>query len=113
QHRDPRAAVGVGGPQQLERAQRGGGEAALEYDAEALVLSRALLVEAALHDVAPGRGQAPLELLRLLRVGGRRVAQARVVAGAARESRAHADGGPDVVAADQASPHVRGADPQT
>jgi hypothetical protein len=112
EQRDAGLAERVGHAQELESPQRGRGEAALEDDAEPLLLAGDHLVEAALDDVAPGRGQPPLELLRLLGVGGRRVAQAAVVEGVALERGVHRDGRADIVAADEAPAHVRRPDPQ-
>ena len=112
EQRDAGGAERVGHPQELESPQRGRGETALEDDAERLLLAGDHLVETALDDVAPGRGQPPLELLRLLGVGGRRVAQAAVVERVPLERRVHRDGRPDIVPADQAPAHVRGPDAQ-
>ena len=87
EHRDAGPAERVGHAEELERPQRGRGETALQDDAECLLLAGDHLVETALGDVAPGRGQPPLELLRLLGVGRRRVAQPAVVEGVPLERR--------------------------
>jgi hypothetical protein len=109
QHRDAALPVGVGHAQQLERAQRGRGEPALQDDAEPLLLAGPHLVEPALDDVALRGGEAALELLGLLGVGRRRVTQAAVVERVALERGVHADRRAHVVPADHAPAHVRRA----
>ena len=64
---------------------------ALQDDAELLLLAGNHLVQAALDDEPPRGGQPPLELLRLLRVRRRRVAEPPIVERRPREAVEHAD----------------------
>ncbi len=112
EQRDAAPAEDIRAAEQLEGAEGGGRETALQDDAELLLVARDHLVEAALHDEAPGRGQALLELLGLLQIGGGRVADPAVVERVLRQLVAHADGRPDIVLADHGALHVRGADAQ-
>ena len=108
--RDAAPAEDIRAAEELESAEGGGREAALQDDPELLLVARDHLVEAALDDEAPGRGQPLLELLRLLQIGGGRVADPAVVERVPRQLVAHADGRPDIVLADHGALHVRGAD---
>ena len=110
EERDSAPAEDVGLAQELERAKRGRREPALEDDADLLLLTGDDLVEPALEDIAARSRQPRLELLGLLNIGGRRVADPGVVEGVALQPVARADGRPDIVLADHGALHVRGAD---
>jgi hypothetical protein len=114
QHEERYAAPpeGIGQPQQRQRAQRGGGETALQDDPDVGALAGHDLVEATLGNEAARRGETPLELLHLLGIGGRRVAQPRVVERGRRQPIAHAHGRSHIVPADHGAAHVGGADAQ-
>ena len=95
----------------MQPPHRGVPEAALHHDAEMGLGAAAMLVEAALKDVAARRRQALLEFLRLHRVREWRQVDALQAERRRFQRRAHADGRPDVVAARQGAAHVAGADP--
>src|SRR5260221_17277 len=70
--RPRRAAARVGEPQHVQAAQRRVPEPPLHHDAQVVLLAAEVLVESVLDDVALGRRQTLLELLRLHLVRERR-----------------------------------------
>ena len=108
-HRRP--ALGVGQTEHVKPAQRRVPEPALHDDPEVALLAPMVLVQSPLDDVAAGRRQALLELLRLHGVGEGREVDALDVEARAHERRQHADGGTHVVAARKLAAHVAGTDP--
>ena len=112
EERDAAPAEDVGVAQELERAERGRREPTLEDDADLLLLPGDDFVEPALEDVAARGRQSRFELLRLLRVGGRRMADPAEIERVALQPVARADGGPDIVLADHRALNMCGADAQ-